>query len=168
MKTYQKGRKAELERLAQLESEGYVMESAPKGNRFTKQKDFFDGYWDLVGYKPNSNWIVSQVKSRINLGLRTIGDQYLTKILKYNMILHSTVEQAMRSTRHALFNGRKIRTASNGRFGSLFDTGAGAVQRHRRTPRGFGSVPFAVVPEAAAGQVGPKRERTRGGIRARP
>lgn len=65
IKTYQKGRKAEIERIKHLESLGYKCISAPKGNAFSKQKDLFN-FWDIVAYMPNTSgdfgWLVEQVK----------------------------------------------------------------------------------------------------------
>lgn len=86
---YAKGRKAELEYVKILESQGYKCITAPKGNRFTKQKDLFD-WWDIVAYKPleiltkleepyciskdlifrdGGNWLVIQVKSNNTSGV---------------------------------------------------------------------------------------------------
>lgn len=59
---YAKGRKAELEYQKYLESRGYKVISAPKGNKFTKQKDLF-GEWDLLAYIPYKHWLVVQIKS---------------------------------------------------------------------------------------------------------
>ena len=78
MKSYAKGRKAEIERQRILEREGYICITAPKGNRFTKQKDLF-GYWDICAYKPlyigpdrpieQGHWLLEQIKSNTTGGV---------------------------------------------------------------------------------------------------
>lgn len=71
--TYKKGRRAELEYAEILRNEGYEVEIAPKGNRFSKQKDFF-GHWDIIAFKkiPGVNlghWLVVQVKCNTTGGV---------------------------------------------------------------------------------------------------
>jgi len=105
--TYAKGRKAELERIAMLQKEGYICISAPKGNRFSPQKDLFCGNsagvgWDICAYKPlyigpdkpieQGHWLLEQVKSNTTGGVL----KKLTKVAQEELPVNTKARLVIR------------------------------------------------------------------------
>ena len=81
-RAYAKGRKGELEYQRYLEDQGYKVISAPKGNRFTKQKDLF-GAWELIAYKPLTDKILFiQCKTNSTGGVKKKLQEYFKSVKK--------------------------------------------------------------------------------------
>jgi hypothetical protein len=78
MNTRTKGRKAENEYKDMLTTLGYTVEQVKGSTRFNKSVDFF-GMFDLISFKPQVGWVLTQVKSNSTKGQKKVIKEWKAK-----------------------------------------------------------------------------------------